>query len=141
MGDDGAGTYVVSLIINENLRAECVTLITPGYDLITYLQGREKAIIVDAAQFGGKPGEVRRIERSEIIPKKKSSGFSLHDSDIFKIIDYAEKLKIAPKDVSVYCIQQLRVEPGEELSPEVKTGAIRAANLITQEIIRESIIV
>ena len=93
MGDDGAGPFVISLLQSRYRlpRIECVTLDTPGYALLTYIQNKEKVILVDAAQFDAPPGTVVRITPDEVRQRDKP-GLNLHDTDPFTIMDYAAQL-------------------------------------------------
>ena len=130
MGDDGAGPAVVSLLEKRCKNAELVALDTPGYSLLTYLTRKKKAIIVDAAFFGGQPGEVKALKLDQIKSSAEKSGLNLHDTDIVKVLEYAATLRLLPDEVTIMCIQVVNISPGTTLSPAVKQGVKQAAGLI-----------
>jgi hydrogenase maturation protease len=134
MGDDGVGPYVISLLEQKSdIDADLLILTTPGFALMTHFQGRTRVIIIDAASFEGAPGTVTRITR-DMIGKKPSSGFSLHDIDPFAVYDQAKTLGLAPNELVVYAIRFETIAPREGLSPSVEAGARRAADLIAEEL-------
>ena len=133
MGDDGAGPFVISLLINNNkINAEILTLDTPGHSLLTYICNKEYVIIIDAIKDNSEPGTVKRFLREDVI-SRKTSGVCIHDADIFQVIDYAKKLGIAPDKVIFYGITAERIAPIDKLSVPVKKGCEKAAMLINKE--------
>jgi hydrogenase maturation protease len=134
MRDDGVGPYVISLLEQKSdIDADLLVLATPGFALLTHFEGRSLVVIVDAASFEGAPGTVTRITR-DMIGKKPSSGFSLHDIDPFAVYDQAKTLGLAPNELVVYAIRFETIAPREGLSPSVEAGARRAADLIAEEL-------
>lgn len=134
MGDDGIGPYVISLLEEKPLGVDLISLYTPSYSLITYLQGCEKAIVVDCAQFGASPGEIRRAKRSEMKNLKHSAGLDLHAVDLLTVFDYAAELGIAPQEVIFYCIEPKSLSSGEALSDEMKRAALEVVDRIRKEV-------
>lgn len=134
MGDDGVGPAVVSLLEKiPGLRAELLVLDTPGFALLTYIQSRDKVIIVDAADFDAVPGTVVRITSGEVLRKDVPS-ISLHDADPFAVVDYAAQMGLAPKELIVYAVRFGSIEPRLTLSPVVSDAARRTADLISREL-------
>jgi len=121
MGDDGAGVRVLELLsVPKGVRI--VELATGGMTLLHELEGLDRAIIADAADFGGKPGEVRVFKPDEV-KSIKTVGYSLHDLDILKVLELAKGMGTLPKEVFIVAVQPARLEMGEGLSPEVE-GAL-----------------
>ena len=134
MGDDGVGPEVVSLLEKvPGLRAELLVLDTPGFALLTYIQSRDKVIIIDAADFDAAPGTVVRVTSGEVL-RKSASPISLHDADPFAVVDYAAKMGLAPKELVVYAVRFESVEPRLTLSPVVRAAACRTAEMIVKEL-------
>jgi hydrogenase maturation protease len=134
MGDDGAGPKVILLLEGRFEDVELVSLDTPSHGIITYLTGKKKAIIVDAAFFGAQPGEVKIFQLDQIKSVSEKSGLHLHDTDIVKVLEYAGTLNLLPAEITLYCIQAMEVKPSLVLSPAVKIGVQEAARLIEKEI-------
>ena len=142
MGDDGAGPAVISLLqeklANTDIiaRVEMICLETPGYSLLSYISLQDFVIIIDAACFGGYPGEVRRFILEDItLPVAiEHSELDLHSSDIFKVCHYARQLKLAPANLLFFGIQLVSIQPGTALSPEMSAGVQQTALLIRKEL-------
>jgi hydrogenase maturation protease len=134
MGDDGAGSRVVELLTARGASADFLQEPTPGMGLLTHLAGRSKVIFVDASEFGGKPGDIRRADRNRIVAVGKKSGLTIHDHGLLDVLDAAEKLDLLPMEVILYCIQQRRTDAGKGLSPEVEAACGEVAGMICDEI-------
>ena len=122
MADDGAGVRVLGLLTDVPDNVELVEMATGGMTLLHNFEGVDRAIIIDAVDFGGKPGEVR-IFKPEDVSSIKTVGYSLHDLDILKVLDLAKRMGTLPKEVFIAAIQPGSLEMGEGLSPEVE-GAL-----------------
>jgi hydrogenase maturation protease len=120
MGDDGAGVAVLDLLAKKVHRGvEILDLGTGGMALLHKLEGLDLAIIVDAADFGGKPGEISIFEPDDV-DTTKAIGVSLHDADILKIIQLAKEMGKCPDKIFIAAIQPASVSPTMEISPAVK---------------------
>ena len=122
MADDGAGVRVLELLTDMPENVEIIELATGGMTLLHRFEGVGRAIIIDAADFGGKPGEVR-IFRPEDVSSIKTVGYSLHDLDILKVLELAKQMGTLPKEVFIAAIQPGSLEMGEGLSAELE-GAL-----------------
>ncbi|MCD4733107.1 hydrogenase maturation protease, partial [bacterium] len=64
VGDDGVGLAVLKQLEQQELPVE-VKLVDLGTDLLalsSHLDGIGKVILLDAVNFGGEPGELRRFD-------------------------------------------------------------------------------
>ena len=122
MADDGAGVRALELLTDLPENVETVELATGGMTLLHNFDGVDKAIIIDAVDFGGKPGEVR-VFRPEDVSSIKTVGYSLHDLDILKVLDLARTMGTLPREVFIVAVQPGSLALGEGLSPEVE-GAL-----------------
>jgi hydrogenase maturation protease len=135
MGDDGAGARVISLLQRRNCAARLHVVTTPGFSLLTYFDEARAVVIVDAAEFGGAAGDVRRFTIDELLAfRDDRRALTLHDADIPSVVAYARQLGMAPNVVVVYGIQAAQVEPHAGLSAEVEQGCVRAAGMIGAEV-------
>jgi len=87
-------------------------------------------IIVDAANFGGTPGEAKIIPPSAIA----NPSVSTHSLPLNIFIGYVKK-SICP-NVALLGIQGVNIDLGEGMTPSVENGAAEAAILL-QELLRE----
>jgi hydrogenase 3 maturation protease len=74
----------------------------------------DNIIIIDAVDFGGKPGEFRIVEGEDI---KTVNLFSTHNASISLTINYLQSnLKV---DIIILIIQPKNINFGDKLSPEI----------------------
>ena len=126
--DDGVGPYIASHLKNTKKLA----VFDAGYNPENFIEEAAETrpgriIIIDAADFGGEPGEARIISENEI-PESSLSTHAIPLNVIYHILkeDTGSEIKfigIQPKEVS----------HGERLSPEVKAAADKMIARITKE--------
>jgi len=132
MRDDGVGTVVARRLEEENLGAEVEIIpgAVGGLDLIFDLEGRERAIIVDAARMGLSPGEVRVVRREEIEDRLLPLA-SLHQIGLHDVLELAELTGISP-EVVVVAVEPAEVLPGLGLSPAVQAAVPEMIRLVKE---------
>jgi hydrogenase maturation protease len=129
-GDDGAGARVIELLEKAGVPAELVVMGTPGYGLITYLEGKKRVIIVDAAFYNGRAGEVRMVPWTELIDQGTHTTLNQHGPGLLQTLEQARILGLLPNEVLVCCIQAGSASPGQGLGLETEAGAQAAARQI-----------
>jgi len=108
-------------IPETDLGVDLVEAGTPGMNLLHQFDEREKIIFVDAGNCGLNPGEFRRFTPDEVFSLKKKAGYSLHEFDLIKFIEFARNMGLAGNvELVIYCIQASEVRMSEELSPIVR---------------------
>ena len=128
MGDDGAGVKVLDILPDDINK---IDLATGGMTLLHKLENLDMAIICDAVDFGGQPGEIR-VFRPEDVDSIKTLGYSLHDIDILKVLDLAKKLGQLPETVYIAAIQPVSMSFSEGFSPEVEASLPELASKIME---------
>lgn len=83
----------------------------------------DNIIIVDAADFGGKPGEFMVAEADDI---KTTNLFSTHNASISLTINYLQNNLKA--DIIILIIQPKSIAFGENLSPEITETLYKLEN-------------
>jgi len=124
-GDDGVGPFIAGLLEPTDR----LTVVDCGETPENYLgviarHSPEKVLIVDAAYFGGRPGEVRVVKKSEIA----GGGASTHDAILTLFADYLEAQTGAA--AFFVAIQPKTSQVGSGLSPEVEAAARELAAAI-----------
>ena len=123
MGDDGAGPAALEWVRRKGLPAGAalVDAGTPGFRLLHILTDVDVAVFVDAADFGGTPGEIRSFAPSEV-RSLRSVPLSSHEGDVFQIIALAARLGQCPQQIAFCAIQPARIAPVQALTPAVAAG-------------------
>jgi hydrogenase maturation protease len=82
MGDDALGPHVVKLLEARYAFPDDVALVeagTPGVDLAHLLDGHEAVVVVDTVKLRGAPGEVRVLDRAQLLAKDPVLPMSPHE--------------------------------------------------------------
>lgn len=135
MGDDGIGPYVIEKLQEKHPDWEFLELHTPGYTILSYIQEKKSLILVDAADFGGKPGEIRRVKREQVQSIKEPCSLNLHGADILTVLENAPSWGIFIDNVILYCIQIESIHPGHSLSHLLKASAIEVISSIERDML------
>jgi hydrogenase maturation protease len=134
-GDDGVGCRVAEALEHVDLPGEVEVLDggTPGVGLVNLLQGRQRAILVDAADMDQPPGSVVRFRPEDVLLTGSAERFSLHRSGVADALALASALKLPLPEIVVFGIQPERVGWGEGLSPAVQA----AVQVVIKSILKE----
>ncbi len=121
-GDDGVGPRVVAELQRRGL-PEGVAAVDGGgggLDILRLLEGWERAIIVDAADIGRRPGEFVRFtpEEARLLPADLS--LSVHTAGLADALALARALGQPLPSIVIYGVQPERMDWGEGLSPAVE---------------------
>ncbi|RJP27728.1 MAG: hydrogenase maturation protease [Actinobacteria bacterium] len=135
MSDDGVGVHAARYL--EGKLPEGVTLLEGavyGMDLLPYLEGRDKAIFIDAIDAGDEPGAVFRFSPREVRSSRETAPVSLHDLGLYELIAAAGLLDQCPEDIIVIAVQVKSMEVGMELSREVRGSLPHVHRLVMEEL-------
>lgn len=124
-GDDGVGPYVARLLKSTDR----VTVIDCGETPENYLGvitrlHPERVVVIDAADFGGRPGDVRVVARGDV----GGGGVSTHAARLTILTDYVEAQ--AGAETFFLAIQPESTEFGRPLSD----AAASAARAVAREV-------
>jgi hydrogenase 3 maturation protease len=121
-GDDGAGPFIAGLLKpTDRLKIVDCGETPENYLGVIASHNPEKVLIIDAAYFGGEPGEVKTVKKSEI----GAGGASTHDAILTLFADYIEAQTGA--EAFFIAIQPEDTQVGSGLSPRVKAAAVKLA--------------
>ena len=89
-----------------------------GLDLLPFIEGSERLLIVDAVNSGSAPASLRIFEGAEI-PSALSQKFSVHQIGVQDMLFAMDITDTAPEEICLVGIEPKAVELGLELSPEL----------------------
>jgi hydrogenase 3 maturation protease len=126
-GDDGVGPFISRLLQGS----QSVRVVNCGETPENYLgvivrYNPNRVIVIDAADFGGRPGETRAVRKTDIT----AGGLSTHDAILTLFADFIEKQTGA--ETLFLAIQPERSEVGCGLSPAVEAAARQIAKAINR---------
>jgi len=123
LSDDGVGVHVINKLRTECQFPEYVELIdggTKGLDLLPLFEGRDKVLIVDAANFKKEPGTIDMVEGDKIPAFLVSNKLSVHQIGLPDTLFAARLMNLMPQEICLIGIQPKTMDTGTELSDEIK---------------------
>lgn len=123
LGDDGFGVEVVRRL-RERERPPSVEFLDGGalgLYLLPHLEGRSHVLVVDAIDFGGRPGEVVRLRSTEV-PAYCGLKLSEHQATFHEVLALMDLMEIKPRELLFVGVQPRSTRWGDPLSPEVEAA-------------------
>ncbi len=138
--DEGFGVHVVQELAKQRKKlgippnVELMDGATLGLDLLYYMDGRDKIILIDIINAGAEPGEIFKFTPQDIKTKNFINKVSMHQVTLFDVLTMAEVTDRLPEEVVVIAIQPGEINWGEELTPAVAAQIPRVIELIMEEL-------
>ena len=137
LSDEGVGVHLIKKMPTLGPHGSGVDFIdlgTAGARILHAIAGRRKAIFMDCALMGEKPGTIRRFTPDDVRSEKQLPRMSLHEGDLMQFIELSRRLGECPDEVVIFGIQPQDMSPGLELSPVLATRMDEYARLIAAEL-------
>jgi hydrogenase maturation protease len=135
LADEGVGIHAIRALAERDLPSgvELVDGGTSTLNLLPYLQGARRVIVIDALKAGGSPGDIYRCHPEDLVANQEEP-MSLHQVDFVQMLQMGERLGYRIGPTVIY-----GVEPGEigwsmQLSPEVTAKMPKLLELVVAEI-------
>jgi hydrogenase maturation protease len=122
LGDEGVGVRVIERLQDRYEFPEGVRVMdggTLGLDLLPYLKGISRLLVVDAIQAQEPPGTMLRLVRDEIPIFLDASKVSPHQDGLQDLLAVAALTGCLPREVVLWGVQVESLGVGLELSPVV----------------------
>jgi len=138
--DEGIGVHVVQELSKMKLpeNVELVDIGTASFDLLTFMEEKDKLIIIDAIAIDDVPGTLYKLSPDDLLSGKFQLLTSLHQFAVPEVLSSIKEkgqkieviiLGIVPKDYQTY---------GTMLTPELKNTIPEVIKEILKELSRES---
>jgi hydrogenase maturation protease len=134
-GDDGAGPRVAQALAGAALPPDVEVLDggTRGLEVVNMLEGRRRAIFVDAADLGRAPGAFARFTLDQVRLLGDDHHLSVHAAGLRDALLLADALDMLPPEVIIYGVQPARMEWDDALSPEVEATLPQLVAAVLEE--------
>jgi hydrogenase maturation protease len=122
MADDGIGLEALRALQEGwafDPHVELVDGGTWGMNILHFIEGAKRVLLVDAIRAGAEPGALVILERDEL-PRYLSTKISTHQIDLREVLAVAEFRGTLPADTVAIGVQPDRVEMSAQLSPVVR---------------------
>ncbi len=123
MRDEGVGVRVVERLLERyDFPAEVQVLDggTLGLDLLHWVEGVDRLLVVDAVDMGAEPGTTTRLEGEEV-PVFLGVKISPHQMGLADLLAASRLCGYFPQQLVLWGVQPDAIEVGLELSPLVET--------------------
>ncbi|MFH0924711.1 MAG: HyaD/HybD family hydrogenase maturation endopeptidase [bacterium] len=132
--DEGVGVHIAKQLMTMKLPS-CVEVMDGGtiaYDLLPFIEGKDKLIVLDAIKANDKPGSLYRFSPHDInlLSSKK---ISLHQVELLDILNIAEITAHLPETI-IFGVEPKEINFSLELSSEVKEVIPKVIELVLQEV-------
>ncbi len=137
MGDDGIGVHVIQELQNSELppHVEIYDGMTNAFLVLECIDGKNKAIIIDACRNGGAPGTVYKFRINPRNPQlKEKVGLTLHDMDFVDALKSGEHAYNLPKEIVIIGVEPEIIALDLELSPALRKAVPRVMQEIKAEL-------
>lgn len=135
--DDGVGVRVAQHLAKGYLPGD-VELVdggTRGLGLVSLLEGRQRVIVIDAAEMGQAPGQFVRFALEEAwLPGEDEDHFSVHAAGLREALLLARALGILPQEVVLFGVQPAWVAWETGLSPQVEAALPSLVEAVRREV-------
>ena len=133
--DEGIGVRVAEEMMKMSLPPEVEVMDggIKGLDLLYYIEGRKKVIVVDAVKAGAPSGTLFRFTDNDLAAKKGIMR-SAHGIDFSDVIAVAGFTGTKPAEVIFLGIEPYDLSVSMELSPEIEEMIPILINLVMKEI-------
>jgi len=138
LSDDGVGVHVVRRLEEEMAFPPEVEVLdggTKGMDLLHYLEGVSRLLIIDAVETGEPPGTLVRLT-GEQVPAYLSIKMSPHEIGLPDMLFAAQLREIYPDEVVILGVQPATTEVGLDLSEPVAAQVDELVKRVLEELER-----
>lgn len=137
MGDDGVGPHVVKVLeasYEFPPLVELVDLGTPGADLPVYLRDYDVVVVVDALDAEGEKGEVRVVQKAQLLAARPSISASPHEPGLREALHALELHGGRLRDVRLVGVVAAEFTQGAMLSRTVRAAVPRAVEEVLRQL-------
>ena len=121
LSDEGVGVHVVNEFQKRYQVPGHVEIVdggAAGLDLIPFIEGREKVVMVDAVNFDREPGYIDVLE-NEQIPVRLTQKASMHHLGLMDVLCIVRLSGNVPEDMCIVGIQPGSLELGLDMTPPI----------------------
>jgi hydrogenase maturation protease len=121
MTDEGVGVHAVKEFERRYAVPDSVEIVdggAAGLDLIPFIEGREKVLMVDAVNFDQEPGFIGVLE-NEAIPARITEKASMHHLGLLDVLSIIRMSGNLPGELCLIGIQPKSLDLGLDMTPEI----------------------
>ncbi|MDA8170913.1 MAG: HyaD/HybD family hydrogenase maturation endopeptidase [Nitrospiraceae bacterium] len=136
MSDEGVGVHAIKALEAGYHFPEGVRLLdggTMGLDLLYYIEGTRRLLIIDAVNSDSPPATVKLYEGRQV-PAALSQKFSVHQIGLQDLLFALDITGAAPEEICLAGVQPRDVEVGLNLSDQVEQAMPALINAVIKKL-------
>jgi hydrogenase maturation protease len=135
MGDDGVGIHAVEALRKEKLPSNVAVFSaeTRAFDALEYMDGCDKAVIVDAYRKGGAPGSIYRFTFDPAGEMDESMNLSMHDINFIDALRGGRDVYKLPKEIVIIGVEPEMLECRLGLSDKLNNCILEILEAVKSE--------
>ena len=134
--DEGIGVHVIKELEKQNLPegVELADIGTATYELVRWMEGKDKVIIVDAVLSNQPAGTIFKLSPQDLRTAEGKFSASLHQFGVVEALESSALLGHRPEVVILGIVPKDYQSLGTELSDELKQSMQKIVQTILNEI-------
>ncbi len=136
MGDDGIGIHAVEALRHEALPSNVAVFSaeTRAFDALEYMDGCDKAVIVDAYRKGGAPGSIYRFMFDPAGEIDESFNLSMHDINFVDALKAGRGIYKLPEEIVIIGVEPEILECRLGLSSKLNDAIPNVVEAVKSEL-------
>jgi hydrogenase maturation protease len=121
--DDAIGLFALEYLQRDTRIDLSVTMVeggTKGLELVPYVSGASRLLVLDAVEGGAPPGSVLRMQREDL--RSLPGSGSVHELALADILNALRVLNQEPQETVLLGVQPETTDLGVSLSPSVEAS-------------------
>jgi hydrogenase maturation protease len=134
--DEGAGVHAIETLRKDFAFPKNIQLVdggTIGLDLLSFIEGMDKILIIDAVNIKKKPGTIVIVD-DENIPSLISAKLSVHEIAFPDVLSVLRLLGTKPARMTLIGIQPESIDAGFNMSEAVNKNFGRLVNTVIEKL-------
>jgi hydrogenase maturation protease len=139
MGDEGVGVHAVRALMERPLppHVDVVDGGTAGPELLHFVEGSDRVLIIDAVEAGEEPGAILRFTPQDVTAQAGDLAISLHQTKVLEVLALAAYLGRDLPPIVIYGVQPEAMAWSTELSPTVQKRLDALLDAVQEELLGE----
>ena len=133
--DEGVGVHTAKKMMEMDLPPDVEVMDggTMGLNLLYYIEGRKKVIVIDTVLVGDPPGTIYRFTDESLVDNKPMLR-TAHGIDFSDVIKTSKMLGTKPEEIVFIGIEPESLDEGLELTPTIEKRVPVLIKMVMKEI-------
>jgi len=134
--DEGIGVHIIRELSKRDLpeEIELAEIGTATFELVRFMEGKDKIVIVDAIISDQSPGTIYKLTPDDLQSGKGKLLTSLHQFGVVEALESGAQMGNKPEVIIFGIVPKDYQSPNTELSPELRGSIQKIVEAILKEI-------